>query len=429
MKSIPGALLEHPIIEVDLHQAIFALAEALSLVGVDENQHGERVAYMATVCARELGWESERIDDLFHAALLHDCGVSSSVVHKHLISEMDWEGAEVHCVVGAHYLKNFPPLQHLAPIVRYHHTHWHELEKLDLPKNIALASNLIYLVDRVDALRAKLLQQHTAPHAIVEQVRNRISDAAGELFAEELVETFINVSDSDAFWLTLEPLHLTEFLASVESAGKPQLTSYEDLRKLSRIFAHIVDAKSSFTFDHSLGVAQVARHLGGLLELPESRLSLIELAALLHDLGKLGVPDEILEKKGKLTAEETAIMHRHSYETFRILSRIRGFESIAEWAGNHHETLMGDGYPFQHQEAELSLEARIIAVADIFQALAQERPYRKAMQADEIIAHLQKLAAARKVDAELVTLAGDNLDSTMRAATAKQDDWLPEITG
>jgi HD-GYP domain-containing protein (c-di-GMP phosphodiesterase class II) len=171
----------------------------------------------------------------------------------------------------------------------------------------------------------------------------------------------------------------------------------------------------------------VAKHLAALLELPQARIALIELAALLHDLGKLGVPDEILEKKGKLTAEETAIMHRHSYETFRILNRIKGFESIAEWAGNHHETLLGDGYPFQHQESELGLEARIIAVADIFQALAQERPYRQALQAEEIIAHLQKLAAAGKVDADIVALVAQHLDTTMQAATSKEKSWLTDL--
>ena len=429
MPTTVRSLFDHPIIEVDLHQAVFALAEALSLVGIDEHQHGERVAYMATVCARELGWDDSRIEDLFHAALLHDCGVSSSIVHKHLISEMDWAEAEVHCVVGAHYLNNFPPLQHLAPVIRYHHTHWNELRKLPVERDIAMVSNLIYMVDRVDALRAKQLHTNMPPHAVIEHVRNQINNAAGEHFADELVDAFINVSDNEAFWLNLEPLHLTEFLTSVESRSKPKLTSYEDLKKLARIFAHIVDAKSSFTYDHSLGVAQVAKHLAGLLELPKYRIALVELAALLHDLGKLGVPDEILEKKGKLTAEETAIMHRHSYETFRILSRIKGFENIADWAGNHHETLLGDGYPFQHQESELTMEARIIAVADIFQALAQDRPYRKALEAGEILAHMQQLAKSGKVDADLVALIENNLDSTMQAATVKQKDWLPELTG
>jgi len=428
MNTQTSALLEHPIIEVDLHQAVFALAEALNLVGIDEQQHGERVAYMATVCAREMAWDTAEQEDLFHAALLHDCGVSSSTVHKRLISEMDWEGAEVHCVLGAHYLKSFPPLAHLAPVIRYHHTHWRELKTLELEQNIARASNLIYMVDRVDAIRAKLLKETNLPaHAVIEQVRNRISDAAGDLFAENLVDTFLTVSDNDAFWLTLEPLHLVEYMSTVENASQPQLTRYEDIRKLAQIFAHIVDAKSSFTFDHSVGVARVAKHLAQLLELPPARIALIELAGLLHDLGKLGVPDEILEKQGKLTAQETAIMHRHSYETFRILSRINGFEQIAEWAGNHHETLLGDGYPFQHQESELSLEARVIAVADIFQALAQERPYRAALPAEAIISHLQQLAAAGKVDAELVALAEKNLESTMLAATARRDDWLPVL--
>ncbi|MCW8840402.1 MAG: HD domain-containing protein [Gammaproteobacteria bacterium] len=428
MNAKTSSLLEHPLIKVDLRQAVLSLAEALSLVGIDEHQHGERVAYMAMICAQKLGWDGAALDDLFHAALLHDCGVSSSTVHKKLIAEMDWEGAELHCVLGEYYLKGFPPLSHLTPIIRYHHTHWRELRELPLAGNIALASNLIYMVDRVDALKTQLQNsQDVAPLAVTEQIRSRISDAAGEHFSPELVDAFLTVSDNDVFWLTLEPLHLAGFLASVKGEGKTQLSHYEDIHKLARIFAHIVDAKSSFTFDHSLGVAQVARHLATLLELPQPRVALIELAGLLHDLGKLGVPDEILEKPGPLDAQESAIMHRHSYETFRILSHIEGFEQIAEWAGSHHETLVGDGYPFQREETELCIEARIIAVADIFQALAQERPYRAALQAEAILAQLQQLADAGKIDAALVQLVEQNLESVWQAATSDEGDWMPTL--
>jgi putative nucleotidyltransferase with HDIG domain len=242
-----------------------------------------------------------------------------------------------------------------------------------------------------------------------------------------LVEAFLEASSNDAFWLTLEPLNLAEFISTLENRSQPVLTQYDDIRKLARIFAHIVDAKSSFTYDHSMGVSQVARAIANLLELPKQRAALIELAGLLHDLGKLGVPDEILEKRGPLNADEAAIMHRHSYETFRILSRIKGFEHIAEWAGNHHETLIGDGYPFQHEETELSVEARIIAIADIFQALAQDRPYRKALSPEAILTELQELADAGKIDRDIVRLTAENIDTIWRAATNRVNDWMPSL--
>ncbi len=413
-------------LNVDLRQAVIALAEALNLVGIDEHQHGERVAYMATTCARKLGWDNQALDDIFHAGLLHDCGVSSSVMHKKLIAEMDWEGSELHCILGEYYLKNFPPLAYLAPVVRYHHTHWHELQHLELPKTILDAANLIYLSDRVDALQAQLNNDPDAPrHTHVKLIRERIAAAAGEHFAPYLVDAFLAVSDNDAFWLNMEPLHLSDFMAHMQHGDTSQLSHYDDVHKLACIFAHIVDAKSSYTYDHSLGVSRVAKRLAELLDLPLPRVQEIELAGLLHDLGKLGVPDEILDKKGPLTAEESVIMHRHSYESFRILNRIKGFERIAQWAGNHHETLLGDGYPFHHEETELTIEARLIAVADIFQALAQDRPYRKALAAGEISHYLNDLVKQGKVDADIVELVAQHLDELWQVAISSENGWSP----
>jgi len=418
--------LDHSMLNVDLRQAVIALADALNLVGIDEHQHGERVAYMATTCARKLGWSNQAIDDIFHTGLLHDCGVSSSVMHKKLIAEMDWEGSELHCILGEYYLRNFPPLAYLAPVIRYHHTHWNELQQLDLPQEIRQSANLIYLVDRVDALRVQIKNNpDIAPYTTTDVIRERIADAADKHFSPVLVEAFLAVSNNDAFWLDMEPLRLTDFMAQMQHDRAPRLSHYDDVRKLASIFAHIVDAKSSYTYDHSLGVSRVAKRIAELLDLPIPRVNEIELAGLLHDLGKLGVPDEILDKKGPLTAEESTIMHRHSYESFRILNRIKGFERIAQWAGNHHETLLGDGYPFHHEETELTIEARLIAVADIFQALAQERPYRKALNVEEINRYLKEVVKQGKVDADIVELVSQNRNELWRIATSRDNEWEP----
>lgn len=419
-------LFTQPNIRVNLRQAICALGEALSLVGIDEQQHGERVAYMAVSCARHLGWDEETVDDLFHVALLHDLGVSSSRVHKHLIAEMDWEGAELHCILGEHFLANFTPLAHLSPIIRHHHTHWDALSGYDLSTQQTLSTNLIYLADRVDALNAQFSQQ---PHLGVEAKRSAIAGAItqsrGSRFAPELVDAFLKLATHDAFWLTLEPLHLAGYIHEMEERNQGQLSNYDEIRQLALIFAHIVDAKSDFTYDHSLGVARLSRHLAELAELPEQRVALIEIAALLHDLGKLGVPDEILDKPASLTAEEVTVMHRHSYDTFRILRHINGFEQIAEWAGNHHETLLGDGYPFHHEQSELGTESRIIMVADIFQALAQNRPYRKGLAPEVILDELRALRQAGKIDGLLVGLVDENLDSCARVATTATAAFWP----
>lgn len=406
-------------LSINLRQAVTALAEALGLVGVDEKQHGERVSYMALNCAQVLGWDKHQQSHLFSAGLLHDCGVSSTRVHTRLVTELDWDGSEKHCIDGEWLLSQFRPLAHLAPVIRYHHTHWDKLATMSIEGEVALQANLIYLADRVDALIAQY--QAEGQRVPFEQVRSRIESLAGTFFKRELVDAFLKASGNDAFWLNLEPQNIIENVQEISMHGTETIDNFADLRALAVMFAHIVDAKSHFTYDHSLGVANLATHIGEQAGLSPERVAMVEIAALLHDLGKLGVPDEILEKPARLNAEETTVMHRHSYDTYRILRHIDGLEEIAEWAGNHHETLLGNGYPFQHQKQELSLETRVIIVADIFQALAQERPYRSSMKAEDIMQILREMAADGRIDDKLVAIVDSQSAYCWQLATQVAD--------
>ena len=177
---------------------------------------------------------------------------------------------------------------------------------------------------------------------------------------------------------------------------------------IARIFAQVVDAKSAFTYEHSIGVASLSRFIAANMGYDGHTLDKIEIAGLLHDLGKLRIPDEILENPGKLNETDTFTMHRHSFETYQVLREIRGFEDIALWAAYHHEKPNGSGYPFKRGGVDLTREARIIAVADIFQALAQDRPYRKAMPTHDICNILHNMAVNNLLDAEVVAFAVSN---------------------
>ena len=413
-----------PGIRVDLGEAIRRLTEALNLVGIDEHQHGERVAFMAVETARMLAWDDTRLTNLFHASLLHDCGVSSSRVHTKLVSELDWSGSERHCHIGEAYLLACRPLAHLAPIIRWHHTHWDVLNSQDgLDPDMVLTSNLIYLADRADALLAQYRAQgDEAPYS---RIRERLLELSGTFFAPELLGAFMHCSRGEAFWLALEPLDVAEYVARFDSHLLAKAADARDLLDLAKIFAHIVDAKSPYTYQHSRGVACLSTYLARIDGMPEERVALIEVAGLLHDLGKLGVPDEILESPEPLSKESMAIMHRHSYHSYRILQGIRGLEEVASWAGSHHETLLGDGYPFQYDSTRLPREARIIAVADVFQALAQDRPYRKGLPMEEVLAVLLKMRDSGRLDAGIVAMVEADLDGCYRAALPAASDGLP----
>lgn len=402
-------------LDIDLQQAIYALADALDLVGVDEVAHGKRVAFMANACGYLLNLGEEDEIRLFHSALLHDCGVSSTRVHRHLVEEMEWDYVEDHCQVGKDLLGSVPPLRGLADIVRYHHTNWTELPEAGISDQDALFANLIFLVDRVDSLAAAHYGKDIlhARHGIREQIESM----AGTLFSRELVDLFLQASDSEAFWLTMEPSHLTRFLTELQYERPPIYISFSDMKKLGLMFAHVVDAKSRFTAEHSLGVARLASHIGNAMALSEETCQKIELAGLLHDLGKLKIPDELLEKPGALDGLDRSQMLQHSFESYQILRRIRGLEEIALWAAYHHETLEGRGYPFHANGDQISREARIIAVADIFQALAQDRPYREALPIDEIMAILSEKAGFNHIDQDIVDVIARDPELCWQKAT------------
>lgn len=192
-----------------------------------------------------------------------------------------------------------------------------------------------------------------------------------------------------------------------------------DLKRLAVIFARIVDAKSPFTAEHSVGVSRLARFLAERLGVSAENCEKLEIAGLLHDLGKLRVPDEILDKPGRLDKRERKIINTHSYETFQILRNIHGFEEITRWAAYHHEEPDGSGYPFHLKADAMPLEARILRVADIFQAMVQIRPYRQGLSDAEVTTFMRDLSAAGRVDANIVDVLLAELPGARHAACPK----------
>jgi HD-GYP domain-containing protein (c-di-GMP phosphodiesterase class II) len=182
-----------------------------------------------------------------------------------------------------------------------------------------------------------------------------------------------------ARWCGLEPDSLRVETRECEPGEAALLAGPGTLDCIARGFADVVDAKSPYTAQHSSRVCDMALRIGRRLGFDEQELAELRRAALLHDIGKLSVPNSILDKPGPLTAEEWEAVRLHPYYTQRILEHIRGFERLAFVAASHHERLDGRGYFNGLRGDQIPLHSQVIATADIHDALTAERPYRPAL--------------------------------------------------
>lgn len=383
---------------IHLFRVVDALSSGLDLVGIDDVFHGKRVALMALRVAEELGWTAANRETLLHAAMLHDCGVSTTDEHHRLVQEFEPDGTREHCMAGYSLMNGIRLLQDLAPIVKYHHTHWNDLQRFWVPSPIAKKANLIFLADRLDALRVEIGGKDEAGYR--KALLAPLEKAAGTMFEPGLVAALGRASEQESFWSDLRPSALQARLveAAAAFARTEAVIGFDELKALTLMFARVIDAKSHFTAEHSLKVAETASYIASEIGLTPPTRNAIEIAGYLHDLGKLRVPDEILDKPGPLNPVEWKVMQHHAEDTHDILFKLFGDSRITRWAALHHETLSGDGYPHHWSAERIPLEARIIAVADILQALVQDRPYRDGLHPNQVMAILDDMVQAGRID-------------------------------
>lgn len=399
-----------------LDRLIHMISHAVDLVGVDDYYHSRRVGLIAVQLAKAMGYRGETLQFINHAGLLHDCGVSSTRVHRQLVNAIDWDGAWQHCQIGYDLLKDYPPLACFAPLVLYHHSHWSDLIARDLPRETAILANLIFLADRIDVLSAPFYDD-THLLSQTDSIRIILQHYRGDVFAPELMDAFLDESRADAFWI---PLMTTEMVQSCQRELSDRYVSpmveWSLLRGAADILAKVVDAKSPFTHQHSLGVAKLSHFLASEMGMTQLRCEMIEFAGLLHDIGKLCVDDAILEAPRELSELEMSKMRMHSYMTHNILRGIGELDEVAAWAAQHHERLDGTGYPFHIKEHEISLESRIISVADVYQALAQNRPYRGSRPQTHIFSIMDRMVMCGQLDGDIVNTAKAHSREIDRAA-------------
>ncbi|EGQ7936861.1 HD domain-containing protein [Vibrio vulnificus] len=399
---------------VDLKHALIWVARALDYVGVDDLNHNHRVAYIAYQCSQVLGWEKKKQEFCFLSGLIHDCGVSQTTEHSHLISDMQPSESEHHCHVGFQALEQCELLAQFANIILYHHTDWLHLQHAPISPYEKDVAALIYLADRLDFLRAKYLR-NTHQDLITlykKAITEELTLHKGSLFCPTFVDALITLIHKDGFWFAMDATHIETIPFSFNQLKwLHQDLSLSALTQLGRFIAGIVDAKSPFTYHHSLKVAELSEYLANRMGLAKSTSKLIYVAGLVHDIGKLRTPDEILHKEGPLTENEYIHIRRHTVDTDVALKMIFPNSKLSEWASNHHERLDGSGYPYGKTAEQIDLPSRIIAIADVFQALSQNRPYRSKLSPQEITDIMWPMVTQYKLDADVYDHLARNLNT------------------
>lgn len=420
-----------------LSETVAALSYALDLTEGAVPGHAVRTCLLALRIAERMGMPECFLGSLYYAALLKDVGCSSNAARmcqlvggddravKSGAKLADWtqpwkpdratlqmlwaevlpgragwrkatriaklgltqlknnrELIEIRCDRGASIVRQIGLPEDVAQAVCHLDEHWNGggypggLEKEAIP----LLSRLLGVAQHLDAFRTG----RGTGEAITTLLERR-----GSWFDPLIVKHTVALDRAGELWQGCTDDRAAH--AAITHAPQPGdllVEAHSPEQQLDRVcdaFARVVDAKSPYTFRHSVGVRDAAVGIATSLGFSPEQTRFISRAALLHDLGKLSIPNTILDKQGKLTDTEFDIVKQHSAVTRQILNRIDAFTEIAAVAGNHHERTDGSGYPFGLGSDQLNLESRLLAVADVYAALSEDRPYRAGLSFQEIM--------------------------------------------
>lgn len=394
-------------IKFDMFQLLVGLSEIIDLVSSEMVNHHKYVAFIAYGIGKTKGLPQDQLRELTMAGALHDIGgLSLQERQAAMAFDLTLENAEAHTIPGYLLLSTFNPFKEIARLVRFHHVHWQDgAGKQSRGEPVPQNAHILHLADQISVL----MKPEEEILAQIPEIINRIDEKSGTMFVPEDVEAFMEIASKYSFWLDLTSPTVCTLLAK-ELPFEIIDMNESEFMELAQLFRRVIDFRSRFTVTHSSGVAVVAEKMARRAGFDSQKCLEMKIAGHLHDIGKLSVPSEILEKKTALTHQDFTFLRKHPYFSYRILQSIDGFERISEWSGMHHERLDGRGYPFCLKKDQLSFGARIMAVADTFTAITEVRPYRTSLSSRRTLNILQGLAENGKIDADAFDLIKGDID-------------------
>ena len=385
--------------EVDLFDLVAPLAKTVDMMCAEVANHHLYVAYLALRICQELDFSEEEQRDIVIASALHDIGAFSLDERLDMLA-FEYEKPAVHSMAGYLLLKEFKPFEKVANLIKFHHLSWNYGKGVMKDgEQVDRGNHIINIADRISVL----IPTEGNVLDAVPDICSKVKGQSDSIFVPEFVDALIRMAKKDHVWLELTSDSAEQILRS-EIAPHSQKLDSTDLVDFAHLMCKVIDFKSEFTATHSRGVVAATLILARKLGFSEDDYWQMEAAACLHDVGKLAVPLEILEKPGRLDDEEWPVMRSHVSYSHQILEPIEMFDKITPWGALHHERLDASGYPFGYGENEIPLGSRVIAVADVFTGITEDRPYRKGMTRQEAEAVLMDMADKRELDNNIVQL-------------------------
>lgn len=409
---------------------ISALSFALDLTEGQPMGHAVKCCIIGMRLAQTLRLPPQQQSDLYYALLLKDVGCSSNAARmyeilggdelraKREVKTIDWRsiGFEALQYVLRNAMPGRPTLERMLAIAHmalHRDQQGRELVELRCNRGASIARKIglsdacaeaiFHLDEHWDGgghptgkrgeqipLLARILNlcQTFEVYAALNgpaEAQSILEQRSGKWFDPELVRASRELATDAALWQTLHGEFVRETAIEMEPFSVLAYPDESQLNNICEAFADVIDVKSPFTNEHSRSVARVAQAVVTHAGLPAEAVTQVRRAALLHDIGKLSVPNSILDKPGKLTAQEWETVRLHPYYTQRILEKVSGWQELAFLASTHHEKLDGTGYYRNLTGAQLPFASRAIAIADIFDALSARRPYREPIPRERVL--------------------------------------------
>jgi len=375
--------------KLKIKNLITSLIDSIDMYNYLLRDHHRRTAIIAYQLGVNYGLDKHSLSRLVLAASIHDIGALHITERDQLLEE-DVLNPRKHELVGAQMVEGFKPFNNIRDIINHHHIRYDDFLYGDIDDEVPFECFVLHLADRIDVLATTMPETINKRELIIEKINKKFNS----VFHPTFKPIFNDLVFRESFWdnldntllhgLVLESLYYTEYEISCD-----------DVFDLAEVFSRIVDYKSTWTSKHSLHVSLTAGKIAELMHLSEENVEKLRIAGYLHDIGKIAVPTEILEKKEPLTALEKVVMRSHAMYSSIILSQIECLGDIARWASSHHERRDNSGYPLHINSTMFSIEMDIIAYSDIFVALTENRPYRRCLNREEMLVELEKEAMGR----------------------------------